>query len=254
MTGDPFAKLSLTVDRFACNGDIGKNVTCYDLQELAANNGGVITTKLLKDNSPYGEGGTPYLVEGNKEAWLLDGLYYGGDYPFNFGTTGMKGTITLVTRSYIKMTGENLQLTGYMPANSAIPNLLMYSTLGYPEGKYCANHEELSSFNGEPIDTTGSSGSANSGPLVYHNKKDCVNIDEPSGCYQLGLLHYIGIMYAPNGRVATSGERASYHGAIVAHSIRINGSGNRGGDKVGALFVYDQFSFPPEDQRIHLER
>jgi hypothetical protein len=254
--GDPFAGL-FTVADFSCSGTIGSTVTCYDLETLAAANGGVVTTQLLKNNSPGS--GPNYLTQTGPHEWQLrPGLYYAGAYPFDFGERGMKGTVTLVSNSYIKLTEDDLQLTGYMPAGTVAPGLLMYSGLD-AGAKKCTNHEDLTEWE-EPINTTGNSGST--APGVYHNddKPGCVDLGSPSDCYELGSLQYIGLIYAPGGRVSTSGNGASYVGAIVAYSIRINGSQNRsegGGtkpDKVGALFVSDPNLFPQTDQLIYLER
>ena len=126
-------------------------------------------------------------------------------------------------------------------------------------GEPCTNYEDLEEWE-VPIDTTGNAGQVS--PGVYHadDKAGCVDLDSPADCYELGSLQFIGLIYASGGRVATSGDGASYVGAIVAPSIRINGSRNRsegGGtkpDKVGALFVRDANLFPSSEQRIYLDQ
>ena len=258
--GDPLAHLDLTVEKFQCSGEIGQNVSrCYDLTVHAPDYGNAITTQLLKQRSP--DGGTPFLHEVSRNNWQLrPGLYYGGDYPFDFGERGMSGHVTLVSNSYIKLTENDLQLTSYLTESTRIPGLLLYSTLS-PDPPYdaCTNHEDLPE-NQEPINTTGNS--ASSQPGVYHedDRPGCVNLDTPSNCYEMGSLRYLGLIYAPNGRVATSGDGATYVGAIIAPSIRINGSQNRREgsrdrpDPVGALFVRDPNLIPPTEQFIILER
>jgi len=263
---DPLAGL-FTVDDFNCtSGAIGTHgdVTCYDLTVHAPDYGNAITTQLLKQRSP--DGGDPFLVEIERNTWQLrPGLYYGGNYPFDFGEQGVVGNVTLVTSSTIKITEDDGQFTGYMPPGTPIPGLLFYSAhKPDPDQGFdaCTNHEDLIDANPdeEPINTTGNS--ASSQPGVYHadDKDGCIDLDNPSECYELGSLRYIGLIYAPYGRVATSGDGASYVGAIVAPSIRINGSKNRREgsrdrpDTVGALFVRDPTLFPPTEQLISLER
>jgi hypothetical protein len=274
--GDPFAGL-FTVDDFNCtDGSIGSTYgdECYDLTDLAPGYGGEVNTRLLVQNSP--DGGEPYLSE--ETGKLRDGIYYAGDYPFFFGLEpseiedppedhppGMHGEVTLVTSNYIKITENDVQLTGYLDTGSVLPGLLMYSGLDMTgEGKACTNHEELADDE-RPINTTGNEGTV--APQVWHDD-GCVNLDNPAECYTLGSLQYNGILYAPGGRVATSGHGASYVGAIVAYSIRVNGyidycewyspapcrpEENDAGYEVGVLFVFDSNLFPTSDARIYLD-
>lgn len=274
LTTDPFAALSsdghLEVDDFRCgvgdivtDPDLGSSFACYDLTSLAPSYDSEINYRLLTHNSP--DGGAPYLDPDTGR--LRDGVYYAGAFPFRFGwepedemaEVGMVGQVTLVTNSTIKITERDVQLTGYMPANSAIPGLLMYS--GYVSPDPCANFETDPQL--VPINTTGNSGTVL--PKVYHDA------DGNYVRHELGSLQYNGLIYAPGGRVATSGEGASYVGAIVAYSIRINGYYEFENDpeyecdgedvpcrpgyepRVSALFVHDSHLFVETEQRINLE-
>jgi hypothetical protein len=243
---DPYAGL-FTVDDFRCDGSIGSTVTCFDMTKLITSThwSGEIDTRLLRHEPP----GNPYYNETTNE--LRPGLYYAGPYPFRFGVTGLNGTVTLVTSDTIKITERDVQLTGYMPAGSVLPGLLMYS--GKQAADPCANRPPDAIIN-----TTGSVGSVQ--PGVYHadDKPECVNPSDPSGCYELGSLQYIGIIYASGGHIATSGDGATYVGSIVAPSMRINGYRNRseGGpgqpDKVGVLFVNNSTLIPTNNPLIFL--
>ena len=243
---DPYAGL-FTVDDFRCDGTIGSTVTCFDMTKLITSThwSGEIDTRLLRHEPP----GNPYYNETTNE--LRPGLYYAGPYPFRFGVTGLNGTVTLVTSDTIKITESDVQLTGYMPDGSILPGLLMYS--GKQAEDPCANRPPDAVIN-----TTGSVGSVQ--PGVYHadDKPECVNLSDPSGCYELGSLQYIGIIYASGGHIATSGDGATYVGSLVAPSMRINGYRNRseGGpgqpDKVGVLFVFNSALTPSEGYLIFL--
>ena len=257
---DPLAGLFTVADFDCTSGSIGSTVaTCYDLTVHAPDYGNKITTQLLRQRSP--DGTTPFLDPSTNQ--LREGLYYGGPYPFIIGQKQMVGTVTLVTSNIIKITENDIQLTGYLDDNTVIPGLLFFSSYT-PAAPFneCTNHEDLvkGALDEEPINTTGNAGTIP--PGVYHgdDKAGCVDLDQPSNCYELGSLQYIGLIYAPNGRVATSGDGATYIGAIVAPSIRVNGFGNRSEgsgtdpDRVGALFVRDANLFPETELTISLDR
>lgn len=256
---DPLAG-RFTVDDFNCDdGAIGthSDVTCYDLTDHAPDYGNVITTQLLKERSP--DGGDPFLYEVDVDEWRLrPGLYYGGTYPFVFGQEGVIGNVTIVTNNTIKLTDDDVQLTGYMPPGTPSPGLLLYSSL-QPASPYnsCTSHGDLPEDQ-EAINMTANTGSVR--PGVYHKEEraGCINLDNPSNCYELGSLKYVGLIYAPYGRVAVSGNGASYVGAIVAPAITVAGTAARTTDttpdSVGALFVRDPNLFPSTEQLISLER
>ena len=169
----------------------------------------------------------------------------------------MVGTVSIVRENYIKITCEAVQLTGYMPSSSVLPGLLFYSSLHVP-GEECTNYDQLDKPSQVAIETTGSEAKATNRPGVYHSedKPGCVNLENPSECYELGGLQYIGLIYASHGIVATSGDAATYVGSVVAYTIRVNGGMQRNGSnpqKVGALFVYDDTLFPPSEQFIVLD-
>ncbi len=256
---DPLAGLFTVADFNCSTGAIGSDpsLTCYDLTVFAPAYGNAITTQLLRQQSP--DGTTPFL--NTTTGKLRPGIYYGGSYPFVIGFKQMVGTVTFVTSSTIKITENDVQLTGYMPDNTVIPGLLFFSAhKPTAPNNECTNHEDLIKTNDGPINTTGNSGTVQ--PGVYHadDKPGCVDLDQPSNCYVLGSLQYIGLIYAPYGRVATSGDGASYVGAIIAPSIRVNGfrtrsNGKKGApDKVGALFVRDPNLFPDTMQTISLHK
>jgi hypothetical protein len=263
---DPFEGL-FTVEDFNCtDGSIGSaDANCYDVESLAPSYSNEVNYQLLTQNSP--DGGAPYLDEVTGE--LREGIYYAGQYPIRFGwepistTLGLHGVVTLVTSSTIKITEDDVQLTGYLASTSAAPGLLMYS--GKVSADPCANFE--SDPLSVPINTTGNQGTVL--PKVYHVG------DDPQGNYvshELGSLFYKGLIYAPGGRVAVSGHGASYEGAIVAYSIRVNGYfefENEGAlaplceadddpcrdiyyPEVSALFVFDSDLFPVTLKRIYL--
>lgn len=252
---DPYADLNIEVTDFNCNDGVGSGVTCHDLTTPPPDDGVI-------DNNDLGG-----LLQRDGNSYRLEeGLYYAGQYPIKIGETGMVGTVTIVSESYIKLTGSDLQLTAYLKDEGPIPNLLFYSTLnpadaglGFDE---CSNFDEVVDEDLVPINLSGPVGSANNSPGVFHedDKDGCVDLNNPSRCYAIGGLYYKGIIYAPHGRVATSGERATYHGAIVAPTIRINGYGQRsegGGDKpdkVGALFISDPLPGSDSGEYITLER
>lgn len=247
---DPLADL-FTVNDFNCtNGDIGTapGVACYDMTQYDLDPyGGEINTRLLRDHG---------YLNGTE---LDSGLYYGGNYPFRFGVTEMNGDVTLVTSSTIKITENNVHLRSYLGHGTIIDGLLFYST--FDPGDPCGNFP----FVTPPIDTTGDAeeGEVSVLPGVNHDADDgCVDLDQPSRCFRPGSLRYFGLLYAPNGRIATSGHGATYEGAIIAPSIRVNGyiefeNGRPQGDpydEVGALFVRNPNLFPPTQQLISLER
>jgi hypothetical protein len=229
--GDPFAGL-FTVEDFNCtDGSIGSDpdFICHDVSgaPLNANGEPEVSYQYLVGQGLLhpGQGRDPAVIE--------DGIYYAGDAHFRFGSNGLRGTVTLVTNATIKITENDVQLSGYMPADSPAPGLLMYSAfqMADPCEQFNANPPPYT----VPINTTGT-GSVR--PRVYHN---------PDGTYQshdLGSLQYNGLIYAPGGRVATSGEKASYVGAIVAYSFRING--------YDALIVNSPYLFPVTQKLIYL--
>ena len=209
---DPFAHIK--VSDFKCSEIPAKwGVTCHDLTQYAPDYDGEVNYRLLTQKPSKDD---PFLDEATGE--LKTGLYYAGQYPMKFGwephegdEVGLNGLVTLVTSSTIKITERDVQLEGYMPQTSILPGLLMFS--GYQSPDPCANFESDPLL--VPINTTGNQGTRL--PTVEHN---------PQGKYTghtLGSLFYKGIIYAPGGRVATSGHGASYEGAIIAYSIRING-------------------------------
>jgi hypothetical protein len=248
--GDPFA--DLTVEDFHCTtGDIGTSVQyCYDLSNVA----GTITNKVLRDRGLLTESGQG----AHKIYQLAEGLYYGGNNPIDIGEPRMSGVVTWVSNEKIKIREKDIQFTGYMPADSDVPGLLMYS--GYQMANPCQQFD-IDPQN-IPINLTSNTGTER--PRVYHDdskvagKGNCVDLANPANCYEEGSNVFRGLIYAPGGRVATSGEAGTYIGAIVAFSIRINGESNRvygqDPDIVGALFVRDSNLFPVTEQRIYLDR
>lgn len=266
--GDPFEGL-FTVDSFNCaTGEIGSDpdLICHDVAQYAHEFRGEVNYRLMTQRPTRED---PFLNKDTGE--LKEGIYYAGDYPIKFGweptdpeiPVGMRGTVTLVTNNYIKITERDVQLTGYMPANSVAPGLLLYSGLDMiAEGKACTNHEALRDEE-RPINTTGNTGTVR--PTVEHDAE---------GHYvghTSGSLVYRGIIYAPGGRAATSGHGATYEGAIVAYSIRVNGYVEYHNDpdldcgddvpcrpfvepEVGALFVFDQNLYPQTQNLIYLDK
>lgn len=280
----------LTVDAFDCSsGSIGSNpdLVCHDLTGLPKTgppDRNRITTKVLVDNG--------YLDK--ETGWLEPGIYYAKGHPFFIGwdpddpesspadnEIGMQGNVTLVTDKYIKITERDVQLTGYMPDFSEVPGLLMYSGLEVAEESRCTEFQFLEDEE-LPINTTGNTGTRP--PKVWHAGEydpdrdgadrselaECFDHTDPSKCYELGSLQYIGIIYAPGGKAATSGHGASYVGAVIADSIRINGFVEYediydcGGasdpcrpyavPEVGVLFVHDPNLLRPDERLISLER
>lgn len=253
---DPYldeAGAVLEVTDFNCNDGIGSGVTCHDLTNPPPDDGVINNNDL---GSLLQRDGNSYRLE--------DGLYYAGQYPIRIGETRMVGNVTIVSEGYIKLTGSDLQLTAYLKDEGPIPNLLLYSTLDPADGGFdaCSNFDEVVDDDMVPINLSGPVGSASDSPGVFHedDKDGCVDLNNPARCYAIGGLYYKGIIYAPYGRVATSGKYVTYHGAIVAPTIRINGYGERnegGGDKpdrVGALFISDPVPDTDAGEFITLER
>lgn len=284
--GDPFSGL-FTVDQFACDGSIGSQYTCYDLESIVAADAidknrykGRVSTKLLKDHGLLDE----------TTGKLEDGIYYAGEYPFFFGfevppdeEEGLHGTVTLVSENYIKITEDNVQLTGYMPPEFDVPRLLMYSSLdpSTVPPRYldrCTNFDDIMPDDEYlPINTTGNA--ATVPPKVEH-APGCYDSDPSTECnisdIKEGSLYYNGVLYAPYGRIATSGHGATYRGAIVAPTIRVNGyieycdwyspyrcrpEANapnyvepHDGPFVGALFIYDYQAGNTDQAVINLNK
>jgi hypothetical protein len=244
--GDPFA--DLTVADFDCAGAIGSTVTCHDLSGYNVE----ITNQVLRNEGLLTETG-----QGNNQVvQLAEGLYYAGENPIRIGQKGMRGTVTLVSNEKIKIIDEDIQLTGYMPTGTEVPGLLMFS--GYQMDDPCQQFD----IDPQDIPINMTSNRGRERPRVYHADSNlrtgCVNLANPADCYEEGSNVFRGLIYAPGGRVATSGEAGTYIGAIVAYTIRINGESNRvygqDPDIVGALFVRDSNLFPITEQRIYLDR
>lgn len=263
-SGDPFVDADgnplFTINDFKCDGSIGGAVgdKCYDLTVFAAELDntyrGEINTRFLRD---YG------YLDGTE---MEEGLYYGGEYPFRFGVEKMSGNVTIVTSNTIKITENDIHLHSFLDHETVIDGLLFFSSYAPDEGP-CANFPDVT----PPIDTTG--GDAEDGealpegsmpPRVKHDEEGgqhCLYL--PEGCrYKPGTLYYYGLIYAPYGRVAASGHGATYVGAIVAPTIRINGyledgregTDGEGYDNVGALFVANPNLFPASQQLMSLEK
>jgi hypothetical protein len=110
----------------------------------------------------------------------------------------------------------------YLGDSSAVPGLLFFSDYFAPELSDPCDFDPVV----EPIiNMAGNSG--NLKPIVYHEVVDGVDCpDAIEGCYVPSSNMFVGLIYAPNGRVATSGGRTTYIGSIVSYTVDVNGNDN----------------------------
>jgi hypothetical protein len=150
---------------------------------------------------------------------MRTGLYYADDLQILIGEegshgSGTNGQVTVVSGNIIKLTSNDMNLSAYMGQGSPIPGLLFFSDF-----QALADPCEFIPSEEPVINMAGSSGSVI--PSVDHTTEGCPeNID---GCYVQSSNVFTGLIYAPNGRVATSGAKSTFIGAIVSWTIDVNG-------------------------------
>lgn len=191
---------------------------------------------------------------------LRQGLYYAGDKAIWLGesagggqeATGTNGNVTIVSGNRIKLTEKNMNLNAYLSDGTILPGLLFFSGYQAPE---LADPCDFDTSVDPIINMAGNSGTKE--PEVYHHPGDLPKNADPDdyvdcpyprvdGCYVSSSNLFVGLIYAPNGRVATSGGSTTYIGAIVSWTIDINGNEN--------LFVHNSDLFPSDDPMIFLDK
>lgn len=214
---DPLA--DLRVSDFKCGTGKYAGAVCHDVENLCSARGDTkVRMQCLKAVGLYNE----------KTKQLADGLYYAGNMRMEIGEKGTYGSVTLVTSDTIKIMDSNHNLSSYVQTPAA---LLMFADKGY------ANSCSLSN---PPVIEIATGGKRTD---VHHSPTPPCVSDDPS-CYTLGSNVITGLIYAPHGRVATSGNNGTFFGAILAWSIELNGN-----DQV---FLIDNTVFPEGEPRISL--
>lgn len=252
---DPFAELNLSYTDFAITGSIGSTIDpiyYHDLTVLDGDGDGLIEMRELisqtiypplynpskRDDLDAGNG----IILGPHE--LHPGLYYAGDMPIVIGGDGggTHGQITVVSGNRIKITENDTNMVAYLDEDSPVAGLLFYSDYWAPElSDRCDFNPEVDPI----INMSNNSGSQL--PVVFHEMvdgKDCPGAID--GCYIPSSNVYTGLIYAPNGRVATAGGKTTYIGSIIAYTVDINGNGN--------LFVNNNHLVPDSEPKIFLDK
>ncbi len=143
-----------------------------------------------------------------------------------------------------------MNLSSYMQQDSPVPGLLLFSDYKAPE---LANKCDWDPGVDPIINMAGNSGSVK--PEVYHwpddlpkpapaDPSDYEHCPLDVGCFIQSSNTFVGLIYAPNGRIATSGGRTTYIGSIIGWTIDVNGDEN--------LFVDNSELFPAKNPQIHL--
>jgi len=259
---------------FASDGEIGSTVPAaefHDVRVLDVNNpplttgdgDGIIEMREIINQTLYPELYNPNdntdlvardgVVLGPNE--LRTGLYYAGDMYITIGEAagsggGTNGTVTIAGGNRIKLLEKDMNLSAYLKAENKFPGLLFFSDYTAPElAGPCGWDPAV-----EPIiNMAGNSGSVT--PKVYHYDYD-LPVPPPAdptlyekcplgpNCYILSSNIFTGLIYAPHGRIATSGGRTTYIGSILGWTIDINGDSN--------LFIDNSALYPGQAPQIYL--
>ena len=168
------------------------------------------------------------LLQYNDITKELDpGVYYAGDKEINLGNSDVHGSVTLVSSNRIIINGSNLNLNAYIASG-----MLMFSD--HQPSEPCKDHV---------IDLGGSSGGID--PVVDHSGTCPYTRNDPdTPCWTPSDHVLTGLIYAPRGKVQTSGSKITIIGGILAWSIKLNGSKE--------LIVNNPHLFPPTAPIIEL--
>jgi len=275
---DPFDEIlgrPLAYTDFASGGDIGSTIPISDFHDVSildqnnpplttGDEDGIVEMREIINQTLYPE---LYNPNNNNEITardgvilgpnqLREGLYYAGSKAIDIGEAagnqygGTNGSVTIVSGNRIKITEKDMNLTAYLQQGSKVPGLLMFSDYTAPE---LANKCDWDPSVFPIINMAGNSGSLK--PEVYHWDYDLPNPppDNPDdyilcplgqGCYIQSSNVFIGLIYAQNGRIATSGGRTTYIGSLVGWTLDVNGDDN--------LFVNNAALYPSSYPHIFL--
>jgi hypothetical protein len=263
---DPFAQLHLSYTDFAITGIYGSlltsgvdhfDVSILDVDDPPLTNGdgdGIVEQREIINQTIYPELYNPDRRDDlvTRDGVVLGphqfrtGLYYAGNLRITLGGDGGGnwGQITVVSGNRIKITENDANFVAFLDEDSDVPGLLFFSDYTAPElSDRCEFNPEV-----EPVINM-SNNSGNQLPVVYHEVLEGpppINCpDDIDGCYVPSSNIYTGLIYAPNGRVATAGGKTTYIGSVIGYTIDVNGNGN--------LFVNNSHLIPDSEPRIYLD-